>query len=330
VNREVFEQLKTAGYNRIPVFRSVLADLDTPLSVYLKLANRADSYLFESVEGGETWGRYSIIGLPSHRRFSLSGSTLTVFEDGKATSQKTVGDPLAYISALQNEFRSPRLDELPVFTGGLVGYFAYEIAQHFEARLADATKPDELGTPRWCCCYLKKWFLTILRAPVPRGQYRSFTPDLEQGSTGSMNDSAVARRWRSLWRRAATHADSRRGFQTGLFTPGLHPRSGKSKVHTVGDIFQVVLSQRMSVPLMRAWMFTACCVRSATSPYMFCRPWRHQVVGSPEVLVRVQQRRVAYAPLRNPASWRHAGRRSPAGRRIAERPERAGRAPDAD
>ena len=147
MNRDVFEQLKTAGYNRIPVFRSVLADLDTPLSVYLKLADRADSYLFESVEGGETWGRYSIIGLPCQRRYSLTGSTLTVFENGKGVKQKTITDPLAYISALQKEFRSPRLDELPVFTGGLVGYFGYEMVQHFEPRVADATKPDELGTP---------------------------------------------------------------------------------------------------------------------------------------------------------------------------------------
>ena len=68
MDRDVFEQLKAEGYNRIPVYRSVLADLDTPLSVYLKLADGPDAYLLESVEGGETWGRYSIIGLPCVKR----------------------------------------------------------------------------------------------------------------------------------------------------------------------------------------------------------------------------------------------------------------------
>ena len=71
MNREVFEQYKAEGYNRIPVYRSVLADLDTPLSVYLKLADSPDAYLFESVEGGATWGRYSFIGLPCRRRYTL-------------------------------------------------------------------------------------------------------------------------------------------------------------------------------------------------------------------------------------------------------------------
>ncbi|GAG65760.1 unnamed protein product, partial [marine sediment metagenome] len=74
VNREVFDKLKAEGFNRIPVYRSVLADLDTPLSVYLKLADSPDAYLLESVEGGETWGRFSIIGLPCRIRYSLSGN----------------------------------------------------------------------------------------------------------------------------------------------------------------------------------------------------------------------------------------------------------------
>ena len=72
MNKQQFEQFRSEGYNRIPVYRSVLADLDTPLSVYLKLAEGNDSYLLESVEGGETWGRYSIIGLPCRRRCTVS------------------------------------------------------------------------------------------------------------------------------------------------------------------------------------------------------------------------------------------------------------------
>ena len=113
MDREAFEQLKAEGYNRIPVYRSVLADLDTPLSVYLKLADGPDAYLFESVEGGETWGRFSIIGLPCTQRYELRGTTLTVYAEGEAVAEETIDDPFEAISRLQKEFTAPRLPELP-------------------------------------------------------------------------------------------------------------------------------------------------------------------------------------------------------------------------
>jgi anthranilate synthase component 1 len=86
VDRDVFETLKASGHNRIPVYRTVLADLDTPLSVYLKLADGPDAYLLESVEGGEKWGRFSIIGLPCARRYVLRGNTVTAYEEGAEIS----------------------------------------------------------------------------------------------------------------------------------------------------------------------------------------------------------------------------------------------------
>ena len=96
-----FQDLSKAGYNRIPVYRSVLADLDTPLSVYLKLADGSDSYLFESVEGGETWGRYSIIGLPCRRRWTINGHTLRCFDYGRQVSEEQAEDPLARIDEIK-------------------------------------------------------------------------------------------------------------------------------------------------------------------------------------------------------------------------------------
>src|SRR5690606_27447153 len=92
---DAFRQLAAAGHNRIPVVREVLSDLDTPLSVYLKLADGPHTYLFESVEGGETWGRYSIIGLPARRTFEFRGGTLTVREHGEVVETRGLDDPLA-------------------------------------------------------------------------------------------------------------------------------------------------------------------------------------------------------------------------------------------
>ena len=146
MNKERFEQLCSEGYNRIPVFRSVLADLDTPLSVYLKLAEGKDSYLLESVEGGETWGRYSIIGLPCRRRYTVRGHNFVVTDNGEQVSEETVSDPLTHIAELQKEFKVPHLDELPLFSGGLVGYFGYETVQLIEPKLMCQEKRDDLGT----------------------------------------------------------------------------------------------------------------------------------------------------------------------------------------
>src|SRR5688572_7496788 len=98
---EAFHDLATEGHNRIPVVREVLSDLDTPLSVYLKLADGPHTYLFESVEGGETWGRYSIIGLPAKRTYEFRGHTLQVRDHGEVIETRDLDDPLAEIDAIR-------------------------------------------------------------------------------------------------------------------------------------------------------------------------------------------------------------------------------------
>ena len=147
LSADEFRQLAAAGHNRIPVVREVLSDLDTPLSVYLKLADGPHTYLFESVEGGETWGRYSIIGLPARRTYSFSGRRLDVRDFGEIVESRELDDPLAEIDRLRESFRVPKLPELPAFTGGLVGYFGFETIGWIEPRLDGGDKPDQLGTP---------------------------------------------------------------------------------------------------------------------------------------------------------------------------------------
>ena len=147
ITAEQFQRQAAEGHTRIPVVREVLSDLDTPLSVYLKLADGAYTYLFESVEGGERFGRYSIIGLPARRVYSFRGHTLEVSEHGEVLETREVADPLAEVDALRAEHSVPQLDGLPGFTGGLVGWFGFECIQYIEPRLGSGEKPDELGTP---------------------------------------------------------------------------------------------------------------------------------------------------------------------------------------
>jgi anthranilate synthase component 1 len=129
------------------VVREVLSDLDTPLSVYLKLADGPHTYLFESVEGGERFGRHSIIGLPARRVYEFRGHTLEVREYGEVVETREVEDPLAEVELLRAAHKVPKLDGLPGFAGGLVGWFGFECIEYIEPRLRANAKPDELGTP---------------------------------------------------------------------------------------------------------------------------------------------------------------------------------------
>src|SRR4029077_45784 len=105
ISQDEFAALAAQGYNRIPVVREVLSDLDTPLSVYLKLADAPYAYLFESVEGGENWGRHSIIGLPWRRVYVLRGRTLTVEELGEVVETRELADPLAEIERIRATYK---------------------------------------------------------------------------------------------------------------------------------------------------------------------------------------------------------------------------------
>ena len=122
------------GYNRIPLALQLLADLETPLSVYCKLANQPYSYLFESVHGGERWGRYSIIGLSSAHRLEVRAHQVRVYQDETIVLEQQVADPLAFIQDYQAQFKVPMIEGLPRFTGGLVGYFAYDTVRLFEKK----------------------------------------------------------------------------------------------------------------------------------------------------------------------------------------------------
>src|SRR6266581_4856366 len=127
-----FLALAGAGYNRIPLHLETLADLDTPLSIYLKLANRAGSYLLESVIGGERFGRYSIVGLPAREQLEVRGRRLRLRRGDTLVDEREVDDPLEYIDGYLASFRAAPLESSLRFTGGLAGYFAYDTVRYVE------------------------------------------------------------------------------------------------------------------------------------------------------------------------------------------------------
>ena len=147
MNQSEFEALAKQGFNRIPLVTETFADLDTPLSLYLKLANQPYSYLLESVQGGERFGRYSMIGLPARTRLVARGHQVEVIEDGQVVEAVSDVNPLDFVKSYQARFKVPPYDGLPRFTGGLAGYFGYETVRYIERRLAATQKPDALDVP---------------------------------------------------------------------------------------------------------------------------------------------------------------------------------------
>ena len=125
-----YQTQATAGHTHIPLVQELLADLDTPLSLYLKLANQPFSYFLESVVGGERFGRYSFIGLPCHTYLKVNGERTDIYRQHQLVESHQ-GNPLQVIEAFQAAFKTPEIPNLPRFTGGLVGYFGYETIYHF-------------------------------------------------------------------------------------------------------------------------------------------------------------------------------------------------------
>lgn len=145
MNKISFDQHVADGYNHIPVYKTVAIDTDTALGLYLKLANNPYSYLFESVQGGEKWGRYSMIGLHAETVIKVFDYEVRIEQEGELVKSTKVKDPLAWVEQYLDQYKVPQLEALPDFNGGLVGYFGYEIIRYIEPRLSSIDKPDELG-----------------------------------------------------------------------------------------------------------------------------------------------------------------------------------------
>jgi anthranilate synthase component 1 len=149
-----FKSLAAQGYNRIPLIAEAFADLETPLSLYLKLAHSRDggrySFLLESVVGGERFGRYSFIGLPARTLLRSSGfgadARTEVVTDGEVV-ETILGNPLDAVATYQERFKVALRPGLPRFCGGLAGYFGYDTVRHIEKKLAHTCPPDTLGCP---------------------------------------------------------------------------------------------------------------------------------------------------------------------------------------
>jgi len=303
---EEFKQLAEQGYNRIPVSRHVLADLDTPLSAYLKLAKGKYSYLLESVQGGEKWGRYSIIGLPAQMVIRIYGYEVQIWDNGKLNKSFTVDNPLEWVRTFQKEeFNVPELSYLPRFNGGLVGYFGYDTVRYIEPRLANVEKPDPIGTPDILLMVSDE----VLVFDNLQGKMHLIVhadPNETDALSNAQHrlDGLVMRLRSNLSPPTDISAPQRvkeNDFVSGFSQQDFEQAVDKIKEYTVaGDTMQVVISQRLSIPCDSPPLNVYRALRCLNpSPYMYFLDLDDfQIVGSsPEILVRVEDGEMTVRPI---------------------------------
>ncbi len=302
---EQFNLYAQQGYNRIPVSREVLADLDTPLSAYLKLADGAYSYLFESVHGGEQWGRYSIIGLPCQTVVKIHGNQIRVEKNAQILEELAHENPLVWIEEFKQRYKVPDIADLPRFNGGLVGYFGYETIRYIEPRLRGVEKSDPLGCPDILLMVSEEILVfdnlsgkVLLLTHANPNEDNAYNRALSR-----VNELAV--KLRDVLAKPEKNSQSRKveeaDFVSGFTQQGFEDAVLKAKDYiTDGDIMQVVLSQRMSIPYSASPLNLYRSLRCLNpSPYMFYLNLDdfHIVGSSPEILVRLEDDTVTVRPI---------------------------------
>lgn len=303
---EQFKHLVSQGYNRIPVMREVCADLDTPLSVYLKLADAPYSYLFESMQGGEKWGRYSIIGLPCRSHVRVDDHDIQYIVDSKVVEHATVADPLAWLQSFQAKFRVPELPYLPRFNGGLVGYFGYDTVRYIEDRLA---AQHELHDTLLCPDILLMVSDEVVVFDNLAGKaYMVVYVDVARDDAWGyaqwrLND--LSNKLKLPLSYSPVDVDDpqvrEEDFVSGFSRTGFEAAVEKAKQYIVdGDIMQVVLSQRLSIDFDIEPIQLYRALRSLNpSPYMYYLDMDefHIVGSSPEILTRYENGDVTVRPI---------------------------------
>ncbi len=304
MNLEQFKQLAGEGYNRIPVVREVLADLETPLSAYLKLADSPYTYLLESVQGGEKWGRYSIIGLPCRTLLKVYGHDVQVFTDGELVESERCEDPLAFVEAFRQRYRVAEFDHLPRFNGGLVGYFGYDCVRYIEPRLQQGQPADELGTPDILLMVSDDVLvfdnlsgkILIVSHLDPRDDNAWEAGQARQQTLLAQLQQAV-RPPQDVPMAAVDENDFRSSFGQEAFEQAV---DRVKEYILAGDCMQVVPSQRMSIPFSAEPLNLYRALRCLNpSPYMFFFNLDefHIVGSSPEILARCEEGLVTVRPI---------------------------------
>lgn len=301
---EQFQHFAAQGYNHIPVAQQCMADLDTPLSTYLKLANAPYSYLFESVQGGEKWGRYSIIGLPCQTRLRIRDGNIVVEQGNKIIETHIAEDPLAFVDQFKSRYRVPNKPDLPRFHGGLVGYFGYDIVRYIEPRLNKIKQIDQLDLPDILLMISEE----IVVFDNLRGvSYVIVYADPAQPNALEKANERIAEIIQQLQMPYVPPlADKKESVKEADFISQTSEAEFTQMIEKIkdyiaaGDVMQVVPSRRMSIDYEGSPINVYRALRYLNpSPYLFFLNLDdHHIIGSsPEILTRLQDNILCVRPL---------------------------------
>ena len=291
-----FKSLAAQGYNRIPMIAEAFADLETPLTLYLKLAQASNggknSFLLESVKGGERFGRYSFIGLPTSTVVRATGFHTEVLKHGQVIETHE-GNPLDFIAEFQARFRVALRPGLPRFCGGLAGYFGYDAVRYVEKRLEKTAPKDDLGLPDIQLLLTEelavidnvsgKLYLIVYADPTQPEAWskaRQRLKDLRAMLRRSVDVPVTS---------ASVRTEAIRDFAKEDYLRAVL----KAKEYIMaGDLMQVQIGQRIKKPYVDSPLSLYRALRSINpSPYMYFYNFgdMHIIGASPEILVRNEQ-----------------------------------------
>ncbi len=289
--------------NLVPVYREILADLETPVSAFLKIDDGKYSYLLESVEGGEKWGRYSFLGTSPFLIIRAKDKRIEIIKNGKKSISDTDENPLLLLKRLLKEYRPVSIDGLPPFFGGAVGYLAYDMIRYFEDISLKKRSPLELPD----IVFMFTDTLLIFDNTRQRIKVVSNALVKEKGTKKAYNDAKAKIDGIIEKLKKRTADKGQRNIKKDIRLSSNYTKKGfekaveKSKEYIkAGDIFQVVLSQRFNTGLKSAPFNVYRALRAVNpSPYMFfLRLGDFSMAGSsPEVLVRCEDSEITLRPI---------------------------------
>ena len=305
INKLQFQEYVNQGFNIIPLSKVISLDNASPLTIYSKVANKTNTFLLESVEGGEKWAQYSIIGIDCLDSIKVTGDVVETKINSIVSSFQS-SDPLNEIRKLTSLHKAPEIENLPRFYGGYVGFFAYESAQYAEKRIADLIHKDSKFEEHMPEIYLvkaeklivydniNKTTQIILNIDPSKTSYEKALRDIEDIGTILSNDTTIP------------EIDFKEPSGNKIFNSNFSKEDYLKAVDRVkdyieeGDVMQVVLAQDFFLPFQSNPFDLYKALRDLNpSPYMYYLDLEEcQVVGaSPEILIRLEEGKVTLRPI---------------------------------
>jgi len=305
INKEQFDQYADQGFNIIPVAKDVHLDDVTPLTIYSQISNKSNTFLLESVEGGETWAQYSIVGLDCLDTIKVTGNTIET-KTGAQISSFISDNPLDEIQELISSLKTPEIKDLPRFYGGYVGFFAYESAKYAEKRIADLVNKDSKFDEHMPEIFLVKAEKLIVYDNADQSTQIIFNVDPKKTSYEEALDaieeiSSLLNSEDTIFDDTFKTPSGEMAFNSNFEKDDYIKAVGLIKNYIEeGDVMQVVLAQDFSQDFQNDPFDLYRALRQLNpSPYMYYLDLDEcQIVGaSPEILVRLEEDKVTLRPI---------------------------------